>query len=357
MTFESYLLNLLESLIWPLIFWGILAFSMHKDRSRYRNCFLLMLAGWSSLSVISALAGPYQGKASLMIIVLILLTILLVPAMLIANGVIMLRKEGHSLGNLLSLILGLVVGFGELSLFFVIAVPTMNFFQNDSLDVIYELLWGQLPWLLILIALSVIYLSMSFVSFMFYTLFLEIVPRKRDFDYIIIHGSGLLRGNQISKLLADRMDKAIEVYHKDPTPPVLVPSGGQGTDETVSEADAMAEYLREKGIPEEHILIENQSMTTFENLRNSKKLIEERSGEHYTALVTSNYHVYRALRYCRKIGLKCTGIGAHVAAYYWPSALIREYAAIHREKKHLLTFLLGWTVLILIPMLIVMAIG
>ena len=66
--------------------------------------------------------------------------------------------------------------------------------------------------------------------------------------------------------------------------------------------------------------------------------------------MTSNYHVYRALRYCRKIGLKCTGIGSHVAFYYWPSALIREFIAINVEKKHLLFLLLGW-VLFMIPMI------
>lgn len=70
------------------------------------------------------------------------------------------------------------------------------------------------------------------------------IPRKRDFDYVIIHGSGLIHGNEVSKLLAGRIDKALEVYHKDPTPPVLIPSGGQGGDETIAEGDAMAQYIR-----------------------------------------------------------------------------------------------------------------
>ena len=69
--------------------------------------------------------------------------------------------------------------------------------------------------------------------------------------------------------------------------------------------------------------------------------------------MTSNYHVYRALRYCRRIGLACTGVGAHVAAYYWPSALIREFFAVHREKKHLLLFLIGW-VLMVFPVILVL---
>ena len=83
-------------------------------------------------------------------------------------------------------------------------------------------------------SVSVLYFSMAFVVFMLYCVFLQIIPHKRDFDYIIIHGAGLLDGDRMSKLLADRLDKAIEVYRKDPTPPVLIPSGGQGSDETIS---------------------------------------------------------------------------------------------------------------------------
>ena len=74
----------------------------------------------------------------------------------------------------------------------------------------------------------------------------------------------------------------------------------------------------------------------------SKQILDGREGRKYTALVTSNYHVYRALRYCRKIGLNCTGIGSRVAFYYWPSAMIREFIAIHAEKKHAVLFAAGW---------------
>ena len=67
--------------------------------------------------------------------------------------------------------------------------------------------------------------------------------------------------------------------------------------------------------------------------------------------MTSNYHVYRALRYCRRIGMDCTGIGSHVAFYYWPSALIREFIAIHTEKKHLFYLIGGWILTLAIVMI------
>ena len=104
----------------------------------------------------------------------------------------------------------------------------------------------------------------------------------------------------------------------------------------------MRAYLIEKGIPESDVILESQSTTTLENLQYSKQILDRMEGRKYTALVTSNYHVYRALRYCRKIHLTCTGIGSHVAFYYWPSALIREFIAIHAEKKHAVIFIAGW---------------
>ena len=48
----------------------------------------------------------------------------------------------------------------------------------------------------------------------------------------------------------------------------------------------------------------------------------------------------------RKCNLKCTGIGSHVAFYYWPSALIREYIAIHAEKKHAIMLAAGYVAML-----------
>lgn len=92
--------------------------------------------------------------------------------------------------------------------------------------------------------------------------------------------------------------------------------------------------------------------TDLENIRNSYDLIQSRPGRKYTALVTSNYHVYRAMRYARKVGLKAVGIGAHVASYYWPSAIIREFVAVHREKKHLLLYIVGY-LMVISPLLMI----
>lgn len=319
-----------------LFFW-----SFSRDRSRYRNCWLLFIALLSLGPMIILLPQPLMQQVGVAVAAVILAGILAVPFFLIVNGITMIRREGKHISHLLSLIMGIAVLIGEIAT----AANLISSSEDmDSPEVILH--HPGLTKVESFISISVIYVSLAFLVFMIYTVFLQIIPRKNDFDYVIIHGAGLLDGERPTKLLQDRLDKAIEVYRRDPTPPKMIPSGGKGDDEKISEAEAMKRYLISQGIPEDDILIEDRSTTTYENLSFSKEIIDSQEGRKYTALVTSNYHVYRALRYCRKIGLECTGIGSHVAFYYWPSALIREFIAVHAEPKHLLIFAGGWLFMI-----------
>ena len=330
-------------LFWgALLFWALLIIGFIRDRSRYRNCYYLFFALVFSVFALAWIAGD---SVITFILLMIIITLLIVPFFLIANGVLMFIREGHSLANMLSFIFGLLIGAGEVATFIAVTLPGISpdWSANPQL--------ANLSVISLFFGVSVIYISIVFVVFMLYCIFLQIIPRKRDFDYVIIHGAGLLDGDLMSKLLSDRLDKAIEVYRKDPTPPIMIPSGGKGSDEKISEAEAMEKYLLEKGIPAENIIREDRSTTTFENLKYSKEIIDAREGSKYTVLVTSNYHVYRALRYCRRIGLKCTGVGSHTAFYYWPSALIREFIAVHAEKKHFIILVAGW-LLCMMPLIL-----
>ena len=318
----------------PVVMWGILGISMAVDMRRMHNCFLLLVALAVTVPFLCSLAGDHAVEIFALVVFATAVLLLLLPFLLIANGFVVLRHEGFSLSNMLSLLFGLLILVGELASFATV------FFLFDS-----RYVW--LASAVFAFGVSVVYLCVVFLSFMLYTLFIQVIPKKRDFDYVIIHGAGLMHGEELTPLLRMRVDKAIEVYRKDPTPPVLVPSGGQGSDENISEAEAMARYLRAKGIPEDRILLEDRSTSTMENLRYSQELIESRPGRHYTALVTNNYHVFRALRYTLQLGFPCTGIGSPTALYYWPSALIREFAAIMHEKRNLRLFLVGWAVAML----------
>lgn len=326
--------------IFAAFWWGLFLISFGKDRSRYWNCYLLFFAILGTLPLFLSFGGGMFFGLAVIAFVILLFGLLVAPFFLIHNGIVMIRKEGAHLAHMLSLGLGLAMLAGNAAFIVNVFQYTFSGSAEESVKVIHSAPFIALA----LFNATVVYGSMTFFIFMIYTMFLQIIPIKRDFDYVVIHGAGLVDGRTPSKLLQQRLDKAIRVYRRDPTPPKLIPSGGKGSDESISEAQAMKNYLLEQSIPEDDIIMEDQSGTTLENLKYSKEIIDSQPGRKYTALVTSNYHVYRALRYARQVGLKCTGIGSPVAFYYWPSALIREFIAIHAEKKHLIIFLAGWLI-------------
>ena len=171
----------------------------------------------------------------------------------------------------------------------------------------------------------------SFVALLLYSWLYRKLPRKRIFDYIIIHGAGL-RGEEPTPLLRGRIDQAVELWKAQGSHAILVPSGGQGSDEVLSEAEAMSRYLTARGVPQDSILLEDHSTTTLENLLFAKHLLDAQGlGTYRCAFVTSDYHVFRTALYASKVGLKGDGIGSKTTGYYFPTAFIREFIAITKE--------------------------
>ena len=113
----------------------------------------------------------------------------------------------------------------------------------------------------------------------------------------------------------------------------MIVSGGKGSDERISEAEAMARYLIERGLPEEHVVREDQSRTTEENLTFSQAIMARSRPGYRCIIVTSNYHVFRAAIIARRLGVNGQVTGARTAGYYWPSAMLREFAAVFLSYK------------------------
>ena len=306
---------------------------------RYLNSFLLMLSLAVTVVFAAGFFSPDVRAYFLMACFLLAaLSLFLVPVLLIINGVQMIRKESVCPAHLLSLGLGIVVAAGE------IATVVYVLGLADAVDL------GKWNRWVLLLSMTVFYFSFLVLCFVLYSVFMQVMPHRMNFNYVVIHGCGLSGGVKMTRLLSNRVDKAIEIYEKCAEKPFLIPSGGQGSDEKISEAQAMKAYLVSHGIPEAHILPEDRSATTKENLLNSKEIIDGRQGGRKTALVSSNYHIYRCLLLAREAGLQCTGIGADVALYYWPSALIREFIAVFVSKKFFPWAMAGY-LLFIIPVL------
>lgn len=123
-------------------------------------------------------------------------------------------------------------------------------------------------------------------------------------DYTIVLGAGLRNGSEPTTTLQDRLDAAIDVSSGG----YILVSGGQGADESISEGEAMKKYLKEKGIDEDRIIVEDKSTNTFENLKYSKEIIEDFSKSSINDLkikiVTTDFHGCRSSLLAKRNGYK-----------------------------------------------------
>lgn len=162
---------------------------------------------------------------------------------------------------------------------------------------------------------------------------------KPGANYVIILGAQV-RGSVPSLVLDARIRRAAE-YLKENPEAIAVASGGKGTGEMISEAEAIRQGLVRLGIAEDRIILEDRSTSTLENIRFSREIIaaneqckllgvsyfkEALAGELAVSgasdaavcadnsdivVVTNDFHVYRATRLAQKNGFRnVSGCGA-----------------------------------------------
>lgn len=129
----------------------------------------------------------------------------------------------------------------------------------------------------------------------------------------------------ISAMLQRRLDTALEYLRSRPDTPVIV-SGGRGSDEPVSEAEAMRAYLLKNGISASQIYIENKSVSTVQNIEFSVKVMRENNLPKTAAIVTDGFHEYRAGVYCGRLGARHHAVPAKTELLYLPVYWFREIA-------------------------------
>jgi uncharacterized SAM-binding protein YcdF (DUF218 family) len=244
----------------------------------------------------------------------------LVAGYLVANGITMARRESFRPGNLLALAAGLAI-FGLLGLMILTLLARSR--DLTVFSTIAALLSGYVTFLL--------------VSYIIYAFVYSRITGLRRADFVVVLGSGLARGDRVPPLLASRLERGRHVYQtlvgRGKTRPVLIVSGGKGSDEQISEAEAMARYLIERGVPADHVLREDQSSTTEENLTFSQAIMERSRPGYRCIVVTSNYHVFRTAMLARRLGVNGQVTGSRTAGYYWPTAMLREFAAVFLSYK------------------------
>ena len=272
-------------------------------------------------------------------------------ALVTISNINLIRKEGKSLRNLLGLFLGIFVCvltfFPDYIYGILMKSQVINIYNlNSAGPYIYNFFES-------IIYLIVTYLECILIGTIIIAL--KSVKRKVEYnkDYIIILGCMIKKDGSLTPLLQGRVDRAIEFRNEQLKRTgkdlIFIPSGGKGSDEVISEAEAMKNYLVSKGIKDKNILIENQSKNTYENIKFSYQLIKKKNAS--VAFSTTNYHIFRAGLIATEQGLKLEGIGSSTKTYFWINAFIREFiGTLYSErKKHIVVFII---ILIIIALMI-----
>lgn len=305
-----------------LALWAAFLLMYRSDPRRLANAALLLPALLMTLSTTAEfLSSTISGASFILALLVVALPLILVifAFVLIYNGILMWRRVGRRLANLLSLVCGVLVLV--LPLLALLLVATQH--------------WAGLAAAFLLFMGSV-YTAMIFVMVLLYAWVYARFPVRGIPNAVVVLGARTFNG-KVSPLLRGRLDRGIELFRSHNSPDLwVVPTGGQGPDEIEPEGVTMARYLGDQGIDNSRILIEDRARDTDENLLFSQRLIAEQGPETRMWIVTNDYHSLRAALASRRLGLDSAAFGAKTAKYYRPSAFLREFIAIVRD--HWVTF-------------------
>lgn len=110
---------------------------------------------------------------------------------------------------------------------------------------------------------------------------------------------------------------------------LVVVSGGRGSDESVSEAQCMKDYLAARGISSDRIIIENRSASTDENLGFSLELMRQNGLSGDITIVTDGFHQFRAECIAKRKGFKnISNIASPTTWWLVPTYWVREWFGI-----------------------------
>lgn len=132
-----------------------------------------------------------------------------------------------------------------------------------------------------------------------------------------------VRRSQPCALLSYRIRTAADYLNEHPDA-VAILSGGQGPGEDITEASCMFRELTARGIDPARLYLEERSTSTRENIQYSKALMEREGLRGPAAIISNDFHIFRALRAAEDQGLEAEGLAAGSSWYSRPTYILRE---------------------------------
>lgn len=164
--------------------------------------------------------------------------------------------------------------------------------------------------------------AVAFAALMGYVVYREVaLPPRGESDVVIVLGAQVLADGTPSVALERRLTLSLSIYQEKRQ--TVIVCGAQGSDEPAPEGEVMRDWLIARGARPEDVVAETASFNTRENLLFAKEIMQQR-GLSRATVVTSDYHVARALSLCRQVGIEATGAGSESKPEYWLKNHVRE---------------------------------
>ena len=172
---------------------------------------------------------------------------------------------------------------------------------------------------------------MFFLWFIIHTLVITADGLKDELevsDAAVVLGNKVELNGKPSKRLQGRLDKATELYENNYFKYIIV-SGGIGK-EGFDEAAVMKEYLAEKGIPDDKILLDSNGYNSYMTAKNTKAIMDD-MGFNSTMIITQFYHISRTKLAFDKVGIENV-YSAHASYLDLRDAysVVREFFAYYK---------------------------
>ncbi len=208
---------------------------------------------------------------------------------------------------------------------YIIFMPLINrFIENSVRKTSGKIIFGVLG----------VFISFLILIIIVFSIFMITAANKKPVSNATVVVLGCkVSGNKASLMLEERLQTAFEYLNKNKEAKCVV-SGGMGPGENITEAECMYNYLVDKGIDPDRIYKEDKSVSTRTNLSYSQKIIKDNDLNPEIAIVTHDFHEYRAGKIAEKLGLKYGAVSAKTVWWMFPTYYVRElYGIVYQFVK------------------------
>ena len=191
-------------------------------------------------------------------------------------------------------------------------------------------LWNSMPGKVLVCVVGCMLAAALIMAVIISILILNAAGTKASGDETLIILGCQVKGTSPSLMLTERLHAAME-YLDENENAVCILSGGKGEDEEISEAQCMYNYLTAHGVSADRLIKEDRSTSTRENFQYSLEIMESKGLGKNAAIVTNEFHEYRAFKIAEKLDIDPAAVPAHTHWWLFSTYFVREWYGVIYE--------------------------